>query len=316
MQNLNNADYKLYKSVIMAREKPLLKTVTSFLKKKYDEVIERDTFVMAVGTIPIALVAHLDTVFENPPSNVYYDREQGVIWSPEGGCGDDRAGVFAILKLIMQGFRPTVIFTLGEEIGGLGASKVVTEYQQPLTELKYIIELDRRGSTDCVFYDCNNEEFVEFIESYGFIENFGSFSDISIICPVWGVAGVNLSIGYEDEHSFSEIVRTKPMLKTISKVAQMLKDANEASVYKYIPSPYPNGLFMNYLMDKMTGTEQCAVCGKHFNEYELIPVEDYDDIHYYCPDCCADSNKVGWCAKCGSAFKKENPQDKFCYICR
>ena len=63
MQNLNNADYKLYKSVIMAREKPLLKTVTSFLKKKYDEVIERDTFVMAVGTIPVALVAHLDTVF-------------------------------------------------------------------------------------------------------------------------------------------------------------------------------------------------------------------------------------------------------------
>ena len=39
--------------------------------------------------------------------------------------------------------------------------------QAPI-DLKYIIELDRRGSDDCVFYQCDNHEFDAYVEKFGF----------------------------------------------------------------------------------------------------------------------------------------------------
>ena len=92
---------------------------------------------------------------------------------------------------------------------------------EAITDLNYIIQLDRRGSNDCVFYECNNPEFVEYVEAFGFVTAHGTFSDISTICPSWGIAGVNLSIGYIDEHSYSEILYVGNMLATIGKVEKM-----------------------------------------------------------------------------------------------
>jgi hypothetical protein len=157
----------------------LHKTLKTCLDKYYKEVVCTDDYVMAYGTIPIALVAHMDTVFKQPPQDIYYDREQNVIWSPEGGCGDDRTGVFAILKILQSGLRPTIIFTTDEESGGLGAVQLVTDFPEAPVDIKYIIQLDRRGSNDCVFYDCENEEFEQYVETFGFITGFGSFSDIA-----------------------------------------------------------------------------------------------------------------------------------------
>ena len=57
------------------------------------------------------------------------------------------------------------------------------------------------------FYYCNNIPFIEYVKPlWVSFENWGSFSDISILCPKWEVAGVNLSIGYENEHSFRNFI--------------------------------------------------------------------------------------------------------------
>ena len=58
---------------------------------------------------------------------------------------------------------------------------LIHQVPQPFADMKYIIQLDRRGTSDCVFYNCANEAFIEYVEKFGFIENFGSFSDISEI---------------------------------------------------------------------------------------------------------------------------------------
>ena len=319
VQVLNQNDYKLFKTIVGLKQNSLMKTLDSYLRRKYDKgkIIKTDAYIYAEGDIPIALVAHMDTVFKSPPEHIYYDERQGVIWSPEGLGADDRAGVFAILKIVQSGLRPTIIFTTDEEIGGVGAEKLVKDFPTSPSELKYIIQLDRRGTNDCVFYECVNEEFTKYVESFGFIENFGSFSDISELCPAWGIAGVNLSIGYEDEHSISETFHVKPWLSTVTKVELMLQE-EEIPSFEYIEDTryvnYWKALKNPYAWDYPDDDEICCSrCYKIFSEYEMIPVKFHHGIKYYCPDCCVD--KVDWCNNCGEAFEAEKGE-KFCPECR
>lgn len=339
MKKFSNNDLVLFEQLCKLNQAILWKTVNKFLKSNYNKVVCTKDYIYAEGTIPIALVAHLDTVFITPPTDIYYDINKGVLWSPQGLGADDRAGVFAILKIIKAGFKPHIIFTTDEERGGLGATQLtIMERVSPFKELKYIIELDRRGSNDCVFYDCANDEFVQYIESFGFVEAIGSFSDISEICPSWGIAGVNLSIGYTDEHSYVETLRIGPLLDTIQKVKNMLNDVNNIDQFKYIYSSkaYYSQLYNNfyhssynvygfpteyddYDYDNITyASVQCNTCGKSFSEYEVIPVQcENGMLKFYCPDCLT-MDKVDWCPECGEAYEKLTPEapPMLCYECK
>ena len=191
MRVLSDNDYSLFERLVSLSQKEIHKAMAQYLKSKYDNVIFTRDYLVAIGDIPIALIAHMDTVYKTPVSNLYYDRKKGVLWSPEGLGADDRAGIFAILKIIQSGLRPCIIFTTDEEKGGLGAMALAIN-DCPIQNLKYMIQLDRRGSNDCVFYDCYCPEFVDYVESFGFCERHGSFSDISFLMPEWQVCGVNL----------------------------------------------------------------------------------------------------------------------------
>lgn len=312
MQRLSKDDYKLFKTLASLTQEGLRRTMVNYLGKKYTDVIATKDFIYAPGAIPIALVAHLDTVFAKPPTNIYYDKEQGIMWSPQGLGADDRAGVFAIIKILQSKFRPTIIFTTDEEKGCLGAEQLVKAYPEPPSEIKYIIQLDRRGTVDCVFYDCDNEEFVEYVENFGFIEAIGSLSDISVLCPEWGMAGVNLSIGYENEHSELETLNTFALLNTIEKVKNMLS-VEEVPYFKYIPSPYSwyGRYYRNYskygLWDN--GYYTCHKCKKELAEYEAIPaVNDWGEEVCFCGDCCVDN--VDWCDECQTGYVVSTEEKK------
>ena len=196
-----------------------------YLKSKYDKVIATNEYIVAEGAIPAALVAHLDTVGPVPPQDIFYDNKKNVMWSPQLLGADDRAGIYAAIEIIERGYRPHIIFTTDEEIGCVGAFTLVQNHPNlPFEECKVLIQLDRQGKSDCVFYDCNNKEFKRFVKYYGFKEQSGSFSDISILAPNWGVAAVNLSVGYYLEHTNAEYLRCNELEKTIEKVTMMLED--------------------------------------------------------------------------------------------
>ena len=329
MERLNRNEFKLFESLVSLTQNSMRRALYSYLKKRYKKVIVAPEYLYAVGEIPIALVAHMDTVFSSPPEDIYYDERKGVCWSPDGLGADDRAGIFAILTILKHGYRPSIIFTTDEEIGAVGASQLVEDIKTPESELKYIIQLDRRGTNDCVFYDCNNRDFVEYIEKFGFVETFGSFSDISIICPAWGIAGVNLSIGYEDEHSISETLRVGAMLNTIQKVENMLK-VKDIPFFEYIEYSYTNNSWNYYFQrgrkkswyddddaEYNYATLKCDKCNKYFHDYEVIPAlsKDGNKTKYYCPDCCA--TEVDWCAQCNNAFEIDvNKPSAICPACR
>ena len=223
-----------------------------------DLIITRQ-YIMAAGDLPVCLIAHLDTVFDKDrckDKEIYVDHEHQIMWSPQGLGTDDRAGVFAILKLLKMGYKPYIIFTQGEEEGCLGAKALVHRFpKSPWKKLKYILQLDRRGEQDCVFYNCDNPDFTEYVESFGFITDWGSFSDISEIAPAWGLAAANLSVGYWDEHTYCERVALSWLEQTIEKVKKMLDVCNEAQKYEYIEIKRP-------LFDKTaTATDICILCG-------------------------------------------------------
>ena len=81
-----------------------------------------------------------------------------------------------------------------------------------------------------VFYLCENKEFIPYVESFGFVEAFGTSTDIKHICPVWDIAGVNLSIGYNDQHTENETLDITIMFNTISKVKEMLDDSSNVDI--------------------------------------------------------------------------------------
>lgn len=254
-----------YEWVFTSGETALLKRVAAYLKEAGYEPVETLEFVYAAGKVPIMLVAHGDTVHRTPPQpeEVFCDPAKGVLWSPVGLGVDDRAGVLGILELVNRGYRPHVLVTLGEESGGTGASAFVACYRS--LPVRYIVELDRRNGGEAVFYGCNNKKFVEYIESYGFKSASGSFSDISIICPELGIAGVNLSCGYYNAHSQNEYLVLPQLWETLSKLERMLQSPPKKQ-FKYTEG---GGLFGKSLFSRNSKTLFGSLRGGSIYDWEM-----------------------------------------------
>ena len=326
---MTNEDYELFELTVKATQSKLHKMMHKILKRNYKNIINTSDYIMAQGDIPIAIVAHMDTVFKLPPGEVYFDKQKGVLWSPDGLGADDRAGVFLILKIIQlvkKDKKPTIILTTDEEIGCIGSYQLSQDFKEPPWDLKYIIQLDRRGQDDCVFYDDINEKFAEYVETFGFKTAWGSLSDISVICPTWGVSGVNLSVGYEDEHREIETLHIKYTYMTLAKVLTMLDDVDNAEHYKYegAPTSWWNYAYKSpYSWDddedwgytyNYNGSAHCPACGKPIVKNIAVKAKDcYGNKHYYCGECAADI--VDWCAECGCAFIPQTKHQTLCSDC-
>ena len=328
MKVLSDKELTHLEQFFKLKQHSLRKAMNNYLQKYYDQVICTEKYVIAIGTIPIALVAHMDTVFKKLPEDIYYDKKKNVMWSPNGLGADDRAGVYAIVNIVKDGYRPTIILTTDEECGGLGASALANEIKTAPIELKYVIELDRQGVNDRVFYYCENGDFQKYVESFGFKTEYGTYTDICEICPTWGVAGVNLSIGYKNEHSCSEILHIGNMFETIKKVKKMLDAAEASQSYEYVSSKWleaygwdPSfGIPYSTWKSWITPQYKCDCCSKPQYEHELFVVyNEYTDSNVsICADCLVEISNLDWCDSCKQPFiyKDENNVKKtICYKC-
>ena len=316
MRLMKNDEYNLLERLVTLTQSGMHKAMSTYLQSKYKNVIVHDKYIVALGDIPIALVAHMDTVFKYPVDNMYYDTRKGVVWSPEGLGADDRAGIFAIIQIIQSGLRPSIILTTDEESGAVGARALAAE-PCPIPDLKYMIQLDRRGSNDCVFYDCYNPEFITYVENFGFVERWGTFSDISVLMPAWKICGVNLSVGYQDEHSVSEVLFVNSLFSTIAKVTAMLKE-QEIPLFEYKegqPYWYKGWNYNSSGYGEEIYGAHCAHCNELYSEYEMFPVRSKNGLtKLYCTDCVVDH--ASWCVICGDAYEKtSSPYKNHCAKC-
>lgn len=260
-----------------------LKKILSAYGYKQESISLTADYLIAEGDLPIVLVVHCDTVFNFLPQEWIYDNKQKVLWSPTGAGFDDRAGIFIILKIIEAGYRPCLIFTTEEEIGGVGAMKLAQRFPQvPFSiPIKGLIELDRMGSNDCVFYDCVNKDFQKKIESYGFITQIGTFTDISILAPSWGVCAVNLSVGYYDEHTPCERLYLSETYLTLDKVKKMLDDCADWPKYQWIKKIDKTGIFRHGF-----SKDSCFWCGRK-NNLRIINMPEYGLNNVFLCDVCS-----------------------------
>lgn len=282
----------------------LYNVLVKFLHKKgYKKIYRNAHYIMAEGEIPICLIAHMDTVGDNhayPPDMTLYDPDQDIFHVVSGCTLDDRLGIYIILNILSVGYKPSIIFTDLEECGGIGAKELVKKFPICPFKINFMIELDRQGYNDAVYYTCGNKEFQEYINSFGFETQIGTFTDCLVIGEAWDIAAVNLSCGYNWEHTIYEYAHMTWAEETENKVIEILsQDYTYLPIYSYdkkIPTYYYRNL-------STTGSEgeeipfaidTCVLCGKEIQNYN-------DAIYYNCKD-------YNYCI-CNECVEKYNIED-------
>ena len=229
---------KFLEDFLRLTQKQLFKRLCKKFKGK--NLIGKGNFILVRGQAPVLLVAHLDTVHDEPVRDICLSADRNILMSPQGIGGDDRCGVFALVKIFQSAqVKPWLLFTCDEEIGGLGAKAFCLAHRQKqlpneLDDFKFIIEIDRKGSRDAVFYNCDNHDFETYITGKGFKIAQGSFSDISLIAPELGIAAVNLSSGYHHAHTLHEYINRDELNATIDRVIDIIGDASKLPRFEYV----------------------------------------------------------------------------------
>ena len=229
---------KTFKEICMMTQKEVKEYMHGYLKDNGYEPVSEEGFVYAKGDVPVLLTAHMDTVHKETCRDIV--EVNGKISSPQGIGGDDRCGIFMIMNIIKE-LHCSVILCEDEEIGMVGASKFTRSDYADDVNVNYIVELDRKGVNDAVFYSCDNKEFTEFVcDTTGFKESYGSFSDISTLAPALKTAAVNLSCGYYNAHTVQEYVLYDEMMDIIEAVKVLIK--TESEHFEYVKRALENNV--------------------------------------------------------------------------
>jgi len=255
---------------IRPSQKQLFKRLAKKFKGK--TLISKGNFILVHGQAPVMLIAHLDTVHEKPIRDICLSADKNILMSPQGIGGDDRCGVFALVKVYQSAqIKPWLLFCCDEEIGGIGAKKFCLAHHQlqlpnELDNLKFLIELDRKGKNDAVYYRCANLDFEEYITGKGFKTAQGSFSDISLIAPELNIAAVNLSCGYYHAHTRHEYINRSHLDNTIQKVINIVSESSRDDLPIF---DYRESLLQTYNPSNI----------RHYRNLSLIHNEQNTTLH-------------------------------------
>lgn len=229
-----------------------------------ENIICGDGYIYVRGNNPICLTSHMDTTpnvggKKRMPVIDFYENVQTdkdgntthTLTSPQGIGGDDRCGIWSILTILEETkFRPYIVFCEDEEIGCIGSDKFAkTELCKELSNCKFLVEIDRRGNNDCVFYDDDNQEFHKWIEDVtGYKEAIGSCSDICNLSSACGVSSVNLSSGYYSEHTLEEKIIVEETIHTKDVVIKLIEEGckEEVEQFEYVEYKYYSKHWNNY----------------------------------------------------------------------
>lgn len=220
-----------------------LETIEDFLMAGEDQILKQFsklkgavhrpglyTFIPGKGSV--LLVAHVDTVRTGQLLPDELLMSHGVYFTtgknPLGA--DDRAGVYAIHKII-NSLRPDelphILLTDGEESGGYGvrefiADKVLDPFKD---DTNLMLEFDRYGADQAVTYSGELPEYIRgYLEDRGWRMGHGSYTDIATLIDAYKIPGVNLSVGYYDQHTNHESLVMDYLEMTIKRALAILAD--------------------------------------------------------------------------------------------
>lgn len=194
------------------------------------------------------LCAHTDQVQKSSPPKSKILLVDGVISAPNFGLGaDDKNGVWLILKILADAARnahtlPSFIFSVQEEqISGRAAECFKAHFLDPETEMPLVpfaLVLDRRNGGDIIGYQnryCSKEfedKVAEMGEHFGYRPTSGAYSDANGLSRF--VNSVNLSVGYYNPHSTSEMTILKELENAGAFVVHLLENARELADIPFV----------------------------------------------------------------------------------
>lgn len=184
------------------------------------------------------LCVHLDTINTHyskgkivPARDFDYDENLGILGVAKDSklsClgGDDRAGVWIALAMIdymeaSKDFKYDIGFFEDEEVGCLGSTAygAFLKENPDLNNATCYIGLDRKsgkGVQEVALYGDDNKELTNIFKGLGYTVDMGSVTDASNLSGT--IACVNLSVGYDNEHTKDEVLYVYCMLDTLEKL--------------------------------------------------------------------------------------------------
>ncbi|PPB52952.1 hypothetical protein [Campylobacter hyointestinalis] len=270
--------------LLLNNQDELMDYIINFIRKsnKYHSVTDVNGGVLALpkGANKYPLICiHLDTInthkkAELKTDDLIIDDDDIISLNTKARAvclgGDDRAGVYIALQLIKAKKPFAFGFFKDEEIGCIGSSSL-SSYINSLDNITAFIGLDRRGADEVATYGHDNKELINIFESKGYIEAVGSVTDASKLSALSnkGLACVNLSVGYYNEHTKKEILNTTAMNHTL----KVLKNLDISLFNKPFKAEFNKPLFrgISYgLMGDMWESE-------HMLENEIREAEEGGD---------------------------------------
>jgi len=148
---------------------------------------------------------------------------------PTGIGGDDKSGIFSCLYFLNTLPAVKVVFFTQEEIGCNGSDDIDKSF---FDDVRYIIQLDRRGAHDCI--DKKYQEptvshsFLSEIgilkKKYGFKSAIGTMTDsINLYNQGIGVSCLNISGGYYNPHTANEYILVNELWNSILFVQDIIR---------------------------------------------------------------------------------------------
>lgn len=255
----------------------------------YEVEFEKDAYIYVTGgkkdiKKPL-LTSHLDTIndisygkFSTQTSKlpeVVIEEHNGmtlISTSNQAVLGaDDRSGVWIMLQLILKGVTDyDYVFCFDEEVGGVGSTVFAGSKVDILDQYTCFISLDRRGVDEVATYGYDNQDLIDIFEAKGYKEAMGSFTDCVNMSEKTDIACINLSVGYDKEHTNKEtqIVDVLPQMLYIltddNLIAELQAQTFHAEYnYKY---KSPKSKSWNDYEQYMFSDKEpvfCDICGQH-----------------------------------------------------
>lgn len=183
-----------------------------------------------IGESDVMFTAHLDTA--TPALTEVNHVFEGNIIKTDGKSilgADDKAGVTIMLNMIENSIPGLYYFFLGEEVGCIGSRKVATVQKENKIEgINKVISFDRRGNNSIITYQsgarCCSDTFgsalskaLNDVDSTFKYENddTGILTDSVQFVSIYAEC-TNISVGYQNEHTFSE----KQDIEHLTKLAE------------------------------------------------------------------------------------------------
>ena len=175
---------------------------------------------------------HIDTMHNTNPDQltqeVYCDDFGTAFVDSTSDClgADDGAGAFLLLEMVRRAnIGGVYIFHRGEERGCWGSKQVAIHHADFLKQFNHAIAFDRRGTTSVITHQmgerassdkCSNA--IASLLGMGYVlDDTGLYTDTAQYMGQISEC-LNISIGYQSEHSHTETLDTDHVLKLRDKI--------------------------------------------------------------------------------------------------